>query len=334
VRTRSSLLLLFAIAWLGVPLAVAQSGEAPPPARPAPLEITAEGYRLGPNDQVIVRVLDAEEIPDKPLRIDLRGNLSLPLVGRIAAAGRTVEELEADLAERLNRFLRDPQVSVTLVEVGSQPVSVLGAVNKPGVQQIEGPKTLVEMLSLAGGLREDAGHTIKITRQAEFGPVPLEGARSDPSGRFSVAELNVKEVLEARRPENNILICPHDVISVPRAAMVYVIGEVEKSGGFVLEERQSVSVLQALSLAGGLTEVAALEHARILRGGEDQAPAERVEIAVDMKAIMAGKSPDVALEPEDILFVPRSGSRVASQAVKKAALGTLSGIAIWRIGAH
>jgi polysaccharide biosynthesis/export protein len=330
---RSSLLLPFAIAWCAVHLALGQSIEAPPAAEPAP-PVATEGYRLGPNDEVVVRVLDAEEIPDKPLRIDMRGNLSLPLVGRVVAAGRTVEELESDLAARLGRFLRDPQVSVTLVEIGSQPVAVLGAVNKPGVQQIEGPKTLVEMLSLAGGLRQDAGDTIKITRRAEFGAVPLEGAHSDASGRFSVAELDVKEVLEARRPENNILICPHDVISVPRAAMVYVIGEVEKSGGFVLEQRQSVSVLQALSLAGGLTEVAALEHARILRGGEDEAPAGRVEIAVDMKAIMAGKSPDVALEPEDILFVPRSGGRAAGQAVKKAALGTLSGIAIWRIGAH
>jgi protein involved in polysaccharide export with SLBB domain len=164
--------------------------------------------------------------------------------------------------------------------------------------------------------------------------------------------------------------------------MVYVIGEVEKSGGFVLEERQSVSVLQALSLSGGLTAVAAVEHARILRGGEGGnagwggeenavlggglsagsggvsvgegsgggglgggglggggslgggGARQRVEIAVDLKAIMAGKSPDVALEREDILFVPRSGKRAASQALKKAALGTLTGIAIWRVGAH
>jgi polysaccharide export outer membrane protein len=116
--------------------------------------------------------------------------------------------------------------------------------------------------------------------------------------------------------------------------MVYVIGEVEKSGGFVLEERQSVSVLQALSLAGGLTDVAAIEHARILRGGEAEDAGERLEIAVNLKAIMAGKSPDVPLEREDILFVPRSGKRAASQAVKRAAVGTLSGIAVWRIGAH
>jgi polysaccharide export outer membrane protein len=337
---------------------------------------------LGPNDEVIVRVLDAEEIPEQPARIDSRGNLNLPLAGRLAAAGLTVEELESELTTRLGRFLHEPQVTVTLAAVRSQPVAVLGAVNKPGVQQIESELTLVEVLSLAGGLRADAGHTIKITRRAEFGAVPLAGARADPSGRFSVAEVNVKEVVEARRPEDNIVIRPHDVVSVPRAAMVYVIGEVEKSGGFVLEERQSVSVLQALSLSGGLTAVAAVEHARILRGGEGGnagwggeenavlggglsagsggvsvgegsgggglgggglggggslgggGARQRVEIAVDLKAIMAGKSPDVALEREDILFVPRSGKRAASQALKKAALGTLTGIAIWRVGAH
>jgi len=315
----------------------------PTPAEPAD---TADAYRLGPGDEVVIRVLDVEEISDKPQRIDSRGNLSLPLVGRVAAAGSTVEELEKDLIERLGRYLRDPQVTLTLAEVRSQPVSVLGAVNKPGVHQIENTKTLVEMLSLAGGLREDAGHTIKITRRAESGPIPLAGAHADSSGRFSVAEVNVREVIEARRPEDNIVIRPRDVISVPRAEMVYVIGEVEKSGGFVLEDRQSVSVLQALSLAGGLTDVAAIERARILRGGEADRGSEadgggethrgggRLEIAVDLKAIMAGKSPDVALEREDILFVPRSGKRAASQAVKRAAVGTLSGIAVWRIGAR
>jgi protein involved in polysaccharide export with SLBB domain len=287
-------------------------------------------------------------------------------------------------------------VTVSLAEVRSQPVSVLGAVNRPGVQQIDSPKTVVEMLSLAGGLREDAGHTIKITRRVDSGPIPLAAARTDTSGRFSVAEINVKDVLEARRPEDNIVILAHDVISVPRAEMVYVIGEVEKSGGFVLEDRESVSVLQALSLAGGLTDVAGIEQARILRGGEGdaekrsegrgevggdsglgqeagQSPAqkageasaqsaaegsaqgaregpaqgaegsaqsagrkrgERVEIAVNLKAIMAGESPDVALESEDILFVPRSGKRAAGQAVKRLAIGTLSGIAIWRVGSR
>jgi polysaccharide export outer membrane protein len=297
-----------------------------------PADAPAAAYRLGANDEVIVRVLDAEEIPEQPLRIDSRGFLNLPLAGRVVAAGRSVEELEAEIAARLGRYLHEPQVTVTLGAVRSQPVAVLGAVNRPGVQQIDSALTLVEMLSLAGGLREDAGHTIKITRRAEFGPLPLAGARAAASGRFSVAEVNVKEVLEARRPEDNIAIRPHDVISVPRAEMVYVIGEVEKSGGFVLEERQSVSVLQALSLAGGLTDVAAIAHSKILRGGGGEG--ERVEIAVDLKAIMAGKSPDVALEREDILFVPRSGRRAAGQAVKKAAVGTLSGIAIWRIGAQ
>jgi polysaccharide export outer membrane protein len=345
-RTRFRLLALLVAACL-LRGAFAQWHDALSPA-PPPVG-KSEAYRLGPNDQVLVRVLDAEEIPLQPVRIDSLGNLNLPLVGRVAAAGLTVEELQNGLSERLGRFLREPQVTVTLAEVRSQPVAVLGAVNKPGVHQIESPLTLVEILSLAGGLREDAGHTIKITRQAEYGAVPLAGARADPSGRFSVSEVDVKEVLEARRPEDNIVIAPHDVISVPRAAMVYVIGEVQKSGGFVLEERQSVSVLQALSLAGGLTDVAEIRQARILRGGDGVAEAgdgagrgadgaksggERIEIAVDLKSIMAGKSPDVALEPEDILFVPRSGARAAAQTIKKAAVGTLSGIAIWRVGAH
>jgi polysaccharide export outer membrane protein len=361
--------------WLGCSVSLAQMpdvpaageqislGEAPPEAAVPPegavpplAAVPAEGvsaneaggYRLGPNDEVVVRVLDAEEIPDKPLRIDSRGNLSLPLVGRVPAAGLTLEQLESELVARLAHLLHEPRVTVSLAEVRSQPVSVLGAVNRPGVHQIDSPKTIVEMLSLAGGLREDAGHTIKITRRADSGPIPLGAARADASGRFSVAEINVKDVLEARRPEDNIVILAHDVISVPRAEMVYVIGEVEKSGGFVLEDRESVSVLQALSLAGGLTDVAGIEQARILRGGEGRGQGagegygqsagkgrgERVEIAVNLKAIMAGESPDVALESEDILFVPRSGKRAAGQAMKRLAIGTLSGIAIWRVGSR
>jgi polysaccharide export outer membrane protein len=327
-------ILAFAIIGLCAVTAIGQSLDESPPPQPGQPAVTAPAYRLGSGDEVIIQVLDVEEISDKPQRIDSRGNLSLPLVGRVPATGLTVEELETVVAARLGRYLRDPQVTLTIAEVRSQPVSVLGAVNRPGVHQIEGPKTLVEILSLAGGLREDAGHTIKITRRAAEGPIPLASAQADSSGNFSVAEVNVREVMEARRPENNIFIRSHDVISVPRAEMVYVIGEVEKSGGFVLEDRQSVSVLQALSLAGGLTDVAAIENSRILRGNAGDGGGERLEIAVDLKAIMAGKSPDVPLEREDILFVPRSGKRAASQAVKRAAVGTLSGIAIWRIGAR
>ena len=147
-------------------------------------------------------------------------------------------------------------VTVSVFEFRSQPVSVLGAVNTPGVHQIRGRKTLFEVISEAGGLKNEAGNSIKITRRKEFGAIPLPGAGADPSGEFSVAEVSVKSVMEARNPQENIQIQPNDVISVPKAELVYVIGAVKRAGGFILSEREQISVLQALSMAEGLDRVA------------------------------------------------------------------------------
>ena len=175
------------------------------------------------------------------------------------AAGRTPQRLETELTERLRAFIHEPQVLVRVTQFRSQPVSVIGAVNKPGIHQLEGHKSLIEILSLAAGPRQDAGHTVKITRRREWGPIPLESAADDPSGRFNIAEVSLEAVMEARNPEENVLIMPNDVISVPRAEMIYVIGGVERSGGFVLHEKENITVLQALALAGGLTRTSAKE---------------------------------------------------------------------------
>ena len=190
-------------------------------------------YVLGPDDEVSIRVIESEEISEEPFRIDPGGDISLPLVGRVRAAGRTPQRLETELTERLRAFIHEPQVIVRVTQFRSQPVSVIGAVNKPGIHQLEGHKSLIEILSLAGGPRQDAGHTVKITRRREWGPIPLESAADDPSGRFNIAEVSLEAVMEARNPEENVLIMPNDVISVPRAEMIYVIGGVERSGGFV-----------------------------------------------------------------------------------------------------
>ena len=287
-------------------------------------------YVLGPDDEITVRTLEAEEISAEALRVDLGGFVSLPLIGRVRAAGRTLEQLEAELVEQLRFYVREPRVSVGISHFRSQPVSVIGAVNKPGVHQLEGRKTLIEMLSLAGGLRKDAGHEVKITRRIEWGVIPLAGAESDPSGRFSTAEVNLQAVMEARNPAENVLIMPHDVITVPRAEMIYVIGGVHRSGGFVLNERESISVLQALALAGGLRATAKKKAGKILRRAEPGA--QRVEIAVNLNKIMAGASLDVPLEREDILFVPHSGGKAAIRRVAQAGLSMGTGMMIWRVG--
>src|SRR5438876_914600 len=131
------------------------------------------------------------------------------------------------------------------------------------VQAPAGRKTLVEMLSIAGGVSNDAGPTVRITRRLDWGPIPLPGAKVDASGGYSSVEIDLKSLMDATSPEKNIVILPNDVISVPRAEVVYVVGEVGKSGPVPLSGAQSVTVMEAVSSSGGVLRTAAANHARI-----------------------------------------------------------------------
>jgi len=265
-------------------------------------------YVLGPDDTISIKALDAEEINTQSLRIDPNGAISLPLVGRLTASGLTVERLEQQIAERLQKYVRSPRVSVTVVDFRSQPVSVMGSVGQPGVHQLEGRKTLIEILARAGGVKPEAGSTIMITRRSEYGAIPLPGATTDASGVFSIATVNLQGILQATSPEQNILIKPQDVISVPKADIVYVIGEVKKPGGFALAERSSVSGVRALAMADGLTPTAAAHKAVIIRQSVGQEP---IQIPVNLKEILSGKRQDVQVLPDDILFIPMNVAKNA-----------------------
>ncbi|MBI3668686.1 MAG: polysaccharide biosynthesis/export family protein [Acidobacteria bacterium] len=285
-------------------------------------------YLLGPDDELEISGPELDELASKPVRIDGEGDIQVPLVGRVHVAGLTVQQCEQELNKRLSSYIRHPQVAINVKELRSQPVSILGAVNTPGVHQVQGHKRLLEMLSLAGGIRPDAGYSIRITRQLEWGCIPLPSATLDASGRFSVAQVNLRRIMEAKNPEENIQIFPHDVISVPKAEMVYVIGDVKRAGGFVLGEHQSISVLQALSLAEGLSGTADARHTKILRLKPEAD--QRIEIAVDVKRILTGKTGDVPLQGDDILFIPgNTGKKVALRAIE-AAIQTGTGVVIWR----
>jgi polysaccharide biosynthesis/export protein len=282
-------------------------------------------YVLGAEDQIVVHALDVPDISDKPMRLDLNGDIKFPMAGRIHAAGLTSEQLEAELTKRLSVYLEKPDVAVTISEFHSQPVSVIGAVNTPGVHQIEGRKTLVEILSSAGGLQQDAGPTITITRRIEWGRIPLASAKDDPTVKFSVAEIDLKPLISAKTPEKNIVIRPYDVISVPRAENVYVIGEVAKVGPLTLNEGHSISVLQAVSSSGGVLRTAAAGNAKILRPVAGSS--KWAEFPVDIKKILKGQAKDQTLVAGDILFVPDSaGKRVGLRALEAAIqMGTLAG---------
>jgi polysaccharide biosynthesis/export protein len=289
------------------------------------------GYLLGPEDQLTVRVLELEEFNAQnlmPVRIDLRGNIRLPIVGRIHAGGLTVEQLEAEIVSRLSKIMLEPEVTVAVTGFRSHPVSVLGAVKNPGVHQITGQMTLFEVLSLAGGLSPDAGNIINITRRVNSTPLSLRDVTPDPSGKFIVGRLNVRSVMEAKNPSENINIFANDVITVPKADLVYVIGAVKRSGGFVLAEKEQISVLQALSLAEGLDRVAAPKNARILRQASDSSA--RTEIAVNVHRLLQGHGQDVFLRANDILFIPTNVSKNASIRALETAIQLGTGIAIYR----
>jgi polysaccharide biosynthesis/export protein len=296
------------------------------PSIPAP-----DTYTLGAGDQIVVRVPDLEEFDNKdskPVPIDLRGGITLPVVGRIQAGGLTTEQVQADIAARLKRVLVKPDVSVYLVEMRSQPVSVLGQVQTPGVHQLQGQKNLFEVLSLAGGLKQEAGNVINITRRLEWGPIPLPGAANDSTSQYSVASVQVKSVMSASNPAENILIKPNDVISVPKADTIYVMGAVKKPGAYVLGEHRTLSALQVLALAEGLEKIAATKNAKIMRvvpGSND-----RAEIPVDLQTILSGKMPDVPLTADDIFFIPTSKAKAAGYRTLEA-LAQGGSLAIYRL---
>jgi len=291
------------------------------PEKPAP-------YALGPDDQLKIWALGVEEIADKPVRVDPSGDIDLPLAGKVHAGGLTVDQLKAKLIEAFAKGVLRPEVSVEIVEFGSQPVSIMGAVNQPGVHQLRGRKSLVEVLSLANGFRPDAGGRVHISRQIQFGEIPLRTAKLDSTGQFQVADVSVKDLLSGTRPAENILIRPHDVITVPSTEFVYVIGEVHKPGEVPIKDRGTISVLQALSSAEGFGPIPAPQNAKIVRIAEGTD--ERIEIPIDLKKLLAGQGEDIAMRPYDILVVPINGPKKAAMRATEAAIQMATGVVIWR----
>ena len=317
------------------------------------MESPSSESRIGPDDLLDITVFEAPEM-NRTVRVAANGEISFQLVGAVKAAGLTPSELESVLQELLRRtYMKDPHVGVFVRELESHPVSVVGAVKQPGVFQIRGTKTVIEMLSMAQGLAEDAGDTVLIVRGTESaraqssqgqdignaGKPPLRLIRAESSKYDSpetasqekgaeTEKIDLKKLLDSADPELNRAVHPGDIVKVPRAEIVYVVGEVGKPGGFVLQSNGNISLLQALALAGGPTHTSALGRARIIR--TDAASGKRSEIPMNLGKILAGKSPDVILLPRDIVFVPNSAAKSAFYRGSEAALQTATGVAIYR----
>jgi polysaccharide export outer membrane protein len=305
-------------------------------------------YRVGADDLLDVSVFEAPDL-NRTVRVAARGDISLPLLGTIQAAGLTSRELEAVLEELLRRtYMKEPHVAVFLREMQSHPVSVLGAVNKPGVFQIRDAKTLVEVLSMAEGLAEDAGNIVIVMRNAGLaestvstGDILTPIAASEVQGKSSpvpssvngsdkrkILDVDLKSLLDSGDPRNNVLVYPGDVVKVPRAGIVYVVGGVKKPGGFTLKTNENISVLQVLALAEGLMPTSAKSRARIIR--TDEVTGARNEIPLDLGKILAGKATDPLLHAKDIVFVPNSAGKSALYRGAETSIGIASGLIIYR----
>jgi polysaccharide export outer membrane protein len=315
-------------------------------------------YQIGPEDLLQISVLEAPDL-NRTVRVSDDGEISLPLLGVVQAAGLTSRGLEAVLENLLRHtYMKNPHVSVFVEEMKSHPVSVFGAVEKPGVYQIRDAKTLIEVLSMAQGLATDAGDTVIVMRHpgdpgyppsatdaatgsatttvprfveaASSDPAPSAMATDEPSGVQSI-EISLKELLDSRNPRYNVLVYPGDVVKVTRAGIVYVVGEVRRPGGFLLKTNENISVLQALALAEGLTPTAQGKHARIISA--DGPNGSRREIAINLDKILKGKEPDLLLHSRDILFIPNSARKSAFRAIYGSAAGVIpaiSGASVYR----
>jgi polysaccharide biosynthesis/export protein len=296
---------------------------------PANSAATEATYVLGPEDQLSVHVVDLDDISEKPVRIDPNGYIELPLVGRLHAAGLTVEQLRTALARQAAKYINSPQITINVLEYRSQPVSILGEVNNPGLHHLQGPTHLVNVISLAGGLKPDAGQKVTITRRVQQGTLPLFGSHLDASGDYSVAYVRLGSLLDGSNPSANIEVRANDVISVAHAEMVYVVGNVKKSGGISINSADSMSITQALSLAEGTAPGAAPRKARILRA-VDGKPSNKDEVPVDLSMVLSGKAPDLQLHANDVLFVPDNVPASAMKRATEAAIQMATGALIYR----
>jgi polysaccharide export outer membrane protein len=268
--------------------------------------------RLGPGDLLEVGVYNVPELATKA-RIGNSGDIYLPLIDYVHVGDLTVEEAQALIEKRLEDggFVRSAHVTIFLDESASQGVTILGEVAKPGLYPALGDRKLYDMISVAGGFTASAGRKISIIRQhSEGGSITVNLPR------------NLADDLH-----DNVEILPGDTITVPRAPIIYVVGDVGRPAG-LLVDNGTLTVLQALALAGGANHTAKLGGVRIIRKG----PEGMTETKVPLKKMLEAKVPDITLQADDILFVPLSGARVAAGTGFNAAVAAASGLAI--LAAH
>lgn len=296
-------------------------------ARPQALETP-----IGSGDLLHIDVFDVPEL-SRDVRVSDTGDITYPLIpGRVVTAGLTPYQLEQKLAQLLieNGLVSHPQVSVFVKEQNSQPVTLVGAVQKPMVYQVIRPTTLLELLADAGGISDQAGSEVIITRQhAPADKNDVNGSTGNTSLDSQTITIRLQDLLESGNPAYNIFIYGGDTVSVPRAGIVYVMGGgIAQPGGYVLQSHgEQITVLKAVALAHGLTGFAKGDQAVIMR--KNTATGQNDMIPVQIKKIENRKADDMAMQSNDILYIPDSlGLKILAKGGEAAIAG--SSVAIYR----
>lgn len=287
---KSCILLVLVLMYGSASSAVGQSdaGVAPPNRQPSSAKIIAAPVRIAPGDLLEISVFDAPELAQQ-VRVGSDGKAQLALIGSTQLAGLTgqeaVEEIASELRDR--HFLLRPQVNVLIKEYASQGVSVMGEVPHPGVYQVLGARTLLDLISMAGGLTNMADTRITVKRRT--------GAEENVTVKLKNDDVQTSLA-------NDVQIFPGDLILVPRAGIVYVLGDVNRPGGFTMQDNGNITLLQALAQAGGASPTASVNHAVLLRKNSDG----YVTSKLDVGKIARGQEQDVELHPNDIVFLPNN----------------------------
>jgi polysaccharide export outer membrane protein len=288
----------------------------PAPARKV-LVSPEEDYRIGPGDVLEINIEDAPEL-GRVFQVTAAGTFNMSYLGRIKAQGKTTEELANLIADGLRgRYLKDPKVTVIVREYNSRSFFIQGAVRNPNVYQIEGRPTLLELLTLAGGLTNNHGSLALIIRKLKVEQVEATddnatAQKTDEVPKFELKKVNISGLLKGQF-DQNVFLEPGDIVHIPETEVFFVAGEVNAPGPFPLKE--GTTLRQAISLAQGTKPQAALGDGIIFR---EDSTGKRQEIRVDIGAIMKGKKEDIPIAANDIIIVPNSRTKSVGFALLRA----------------
>jgi len=273
-------------------------------------------YRIGPGDVLDVRVARAPELSREAVRVDQSGNIRMPMLDvDIPAACQTEGELAQNIATLYRKYKNEPHVDVFVKDFQSQPVAVIGAIHAPAQFKLQRQVKLLELLSLVGGPTEGAGQTVQIVHAGK-GPVCSQrgGGSVDAGDSSAFVTYNLSETLHGV-PDANPFVQPGDVISVPQADQIFVLGNVLRPTAIPM--REPITVSKAIAMAGGTAPSTKKDKVRIIR--QTPGSTAKKEIMVDLTAIEKNRAEDVLLVANDVVDVPISGTK----SILRSLLGTI-----------